>query len=241
MANLTANARRPINQGTHGLQIFYGLLAAGVEAFQGAVLGKNTSGYYENALNTKGSFTDLAVVRVYISNVGGLDGAKEVQLEKGVHAFDTWSGTINKTHIGTQAIMGADNQTITRWDPASLPAVVNLGDGNSMSLQALRPGGSYRIVNEGISKPLSFREDKPGELLISIKTDGAGASHADNTGTIITAAVNASPIAGRLAKAAVLGTGATVIAVAANTTLSSPRLGEIVDVETDLIHVDSTK
>jgi len=242
MSNLTDKYRRPYNGTTRAREIFRGLMAGTLSLYQGAIVGKNSSGYFENAASTKGGLRDLAIVSKNADNTLGADGALEVDLERGVHAYDTWTGTaITQKNIGDDVVIGGDNQTIVLWTPGTLPTAVALGDGNSMTLQAVVPGVTYKIVNEGISKPLTFRSDKPGELTISLKTDGAAAIDATMTGTTVTAAVNLSPVAGALVKAAVLGTGNTVLAVTAATTLSAPRLGQIVDVTDTTVYVDSTK
>lgn len=239
MANLTDNYRRPYNGTTRPLEIFRGLLAASVVCFQGAIVGKTSAGYYENATSTKGGHRDLAIVRKAADNTGGLDGAATVELERGVHAYEIAGVTAG--NIGDDVVIGGDNQTGVLWTPGTWPTAVNLGDANSMSLQAIVPGVTFKVVNEGASKPLTFRSDKPGELTISLKTDGGGAIDATMTGTAVTAAANASPVAGALVKAAAQGTGATVLTAVAIATLSASRIGQIVAVENGYVYVDSTK
>jgi len=239
MSNVTANTRRPYNGGIRPLEIFIGLLGANVEAFQGAVLGKRADGYYENA--GAGAHRELAIVRKYADNRGGNNGAVSVELERGVHAYDTWTGTIDQRHVGNDAVC-SDNQTIACWDPAALPTAVAVGDANCMTLQGLQPGTTYKIIREGNSKPLTFRIDKPGEVTISLKTDNAGATDSTMTGTAVSAAVNASPIAGPLLRGAAAGTGASVVPdVTTAADASLPRLGEIVAVDATTVYVDSTK
>ena len=239
MADVTQNYRRARNT-AEPLRVFEGLAAggAGHEFFEGAWVGKNVLGYYENANNTK-HLVEMATVGKYADNRNGANGDVKLQLEQGVFV-SAFTGTVDRRHVGAQAVIDADNQTGKRWDPASLPTAVAVGDANSMSLQGLRPGVAYRVINEGANKALDFREDRPGELTISIKTDGGGASHADNTGTIITAALNAHPLARSMARAAVLGTGNTVLIVAAGpVVLSAPKLGEIVRVTDTDIYVNT--